>query len=292
MQKGDYCMKYYEINDKKQFGFSAIYLWTNTINSKVYVGQTQNFYERIRQYIRGNDKNRLIGKAFAKYGMGNFELEILEKNIPLDKLDEREQFWMDFYQSYNNKIGYNVCKEAGTTRGFHHSEESKRLMSEHHKEYYALHPESVLRGKDNPLYGTKMSEERKEALRQRNIGNQYAKGAKWRMSETTKLKISKAMKGKQNCLGRKLSQETKDKIAAANRNRVYSEETIKKMSDSQKGKCMVRVICVETNIVYDGIVLASQDTGVPYSGISHCCRGCQKTAGGYHWKYVDEITSC
>lgn len=286
-------MKYYEVNDKNKFGFSAIYLWTNQVNGKVYVGQTQNFYERMRQYIRGNDSGRVIGKAFAKYGMDNFIIDVLEKDVPLEMLDEREQYWMDYYESYNGDVGYNICREAGTTRGFHHSKETCERLSKQRKEYFATHPEAIKRGKDNPAYGRKMSEEKKEALRRRNIGNQYAKGAKWDMSEETKRKISAALKGKQNCLGRKLSQETRDKIAKANMGRVYSEESKAKMSESHKGKTMKMVMCVETGVVYDGIIKAVEDTGISFSAISHCCRGCQKTAGGYHWKYyVDEETSC
>lgn len=286
-------MKYYEVNDKNKFGFSAIYLWTNQVNGKLYVGQTQNFYVRIKQYVRGNDSDRVIGRAFAKYGIDNFTVDILERDIPIEKLDEREQYWMDYYKSYERNIGYNVCREAGTTRGFHHSEESREAMSKHRKEYFEAHPDAIKRGKDNPMYGRKMSEERKESLRHRNLGNQYAKGARWDMSEETKQKISAALKGNQNCLGRKLSQETKDKIAESNRRRVYSEETKAKISEANKGKSMKRIMCIETGVVYDGIVKAVELTGISYSAISHCCRGCQKTAGGYHWKYyVDEETSC
>ena len=112
-------------------------------------------------------------------------------------------------------------------------------------------------------------------------------------SEETKQKISAALKGNQNCLGRKLSQETKDKISESNRRRVYSEETKAKISKANKGKSMKRIMCVDTGVVYDGIVKAVESTGISYSAISHCCRGCQKTAGGYRWKYyVDEETSC
>lgn len=229
-------MNIYEINDKQKFSFSCIYLWKNLINGKLYVGQTQNFYQRAKQYQRGREKNRIIGKAINKYGFDNFDISILEKDIPLDKLDEREQYWMDYYQSYDLNIGYNICSEAGTTRGFKHSEETKRAISQYLKQFYIDHPEKIRYGKDNPVYGKHITPENSKKMSERLIGNQYAKGSHWVMSDETKGKISKALKGKQNCLGRKLSAETKAKIAEGNRGRIISEASRKKMSESHMGK--------------------------------------------------------
>ena len=42
-------MKIYEVlNDKQKFSFPCIYLWTNLVNNKVYIGQTQNLYQRMQ----------------------------------------------------------------------------------------------------------------------------------------------------------------------------------------------------------------------------------------------------
>lgn len=46
-----------------------------------------------------------------------------------------------------------------------------------------------------------------------------------------------------------------------------------------------KVMCVETGRVYASAAEASRKTGVSASGISACCRGSQKTSGGYTWKY-------
>ena len=46
-------MKIWEVNSKKRFNFGCIYLWTNLINGKHYVGQTVNFYQRIQRYKKG-----------------------------------------------------------------------------------------------------------------------------------------------------------------------------------------------------------------------------------------------
>ena len=49
-----------------------------------------------------------------------------------------------------------------------------------------------------------------------------------------------------------------------------------------------KVECVETGIIYESIKEAGIKTNTNQGGISNCCRGITKTAGGYHWKYVDE----
>lgn len=281
-------MKIIEVNSKEKFSFSCIYLLTNLVNQKKYVGQAQNCYTRMRQYLRGNDKHRLIGKALLKYGIDNFDLTLLETNLSLENLDQMEQYWMDYYQSYNLDIGYNVCKEAGTTRGYHHTESDKAKMSEIALKRFAEHPEYRLSGEKSPHYGKHPSKETREKMSASRMGNQNAKGKTWVMSEETKTKISNALKGKQNCLGRKLSEETKAKIAESNRNRVISEDSRKKMSESHKGKTTKKVMCVETGKVFNSITDASIFIGRDGSAISACCRGKQKTCGGYHWEYVNE----
>ena len=48
-----------------------------------------------------------------------------------------------------------------------------------------------------------------------------------------------------------------------------------------------KVRCIETGIVYPSASEASRQTGINQSGISRCRNGAYKTAGGYHWEYVD-----
>ena len=53
--------------------------------------------------------------------------------------------------------------------------------------------------------------------------------------------------------------------------------------------CSQKVLCVETGKIYSSQSLAAQDISLQSSaGISKCCTGERKTAGGYHWRYVTE----
>ena len=56
---------------------------------------------------------------------------------------------------------------------------------------------------------------------------------------------------------------------------------VKKIGLSQCKK----VVCIETEQVFDSVSKAEQELNIKH--ISDCCRGTRKTAGGYHWKYID-----
>lgn len=48
-----------------------------------------------------------------------------------------------------------------------------------------------------------------------------------------------------------------------------------------------RVRCIETNIIYESLRSAADQTGVDISSISRCCNGKRKTCGGFHWEFIE-----
>lgn len=92
-------------------GKMYVYLITNLINDKKYVGITNDYRRRWANHKNGNSKNMVIGQAIEKYGVKNFKFEIIEKNVPLDQIDEKEQYYIEYYQSHvSTNKGYNVSK--------------------------------------------------------------------------------------------------------------------------------------------------------------------------------------
>lgn len=88
----------------------GIYKITNQINGKCYIGQSIDIEKRWKQHISdAKNSNRkkcpYFHKALIKYGIENFKFEILEECL-IDKLNEREIYWIKFYNSYEN--GYNL----------------------------------------------------------------------------------------------------------------------------------------------------------------------------------------
>lgn len=90
-----------------------IYKYTNKINGKVYIGQTTEKLERrhYRHCVQHIDDGTYFHKALKKYGIDNFELEIIENSIPLSELDNREIYWIKQFDSYyTSGKGYNLTK--------------------------------------------------------------------------------------------------------------------------------------------------------------------------------------
>lgn len=91
-----------------------IYKITNTINNKIYVGQTTRTIEiRWKEHKKNIEalKHRLpLYKALDKYGVENFVVELLE-DCEDDKLNEREVYWIKKLESFGDK-GYN-CTVGG-----------------------------------------------------------------------------------------------------------------------------------------------------------------------------------
>ena len=91
---------YYQAQDER---LSGIYKITNLKNNLVYIGQTVNFGIRRREHW--SDKtNDDLHNDIQKLGREYFKFEIIEK-CDVDQLDEREKYWIEYYDSYN--MGYN-----------------------------------------------------------------------------------------------------------------------------------------------------------------------------------------
>ena len=90
--------------------YGRIYIIRNTINSKVYIGQTKvSLKLRFQNHLSAarNGKDYVIGKAIRKYGEENFYIELLEE-CTIEELNERERYWISYFNSTDNKFGYNI----------------------------------------------------------------------------------------------------------------------------------------------------------------------------------------
>ena len=85
-----------------------IYKISNLVNSKVYIGLTINpieyrFYQH--KYLAEKGVERTLYYAMRKYGIDKFYITLIEE-CDNSILKEREQYWIAYYDSYNN--GYNM----------------------------------------------------------------------------------------------------------------------------------------------------------------------------------------
>lgn len=93
-----------------------VYCYTNLINNKKYVGQTNNLKRRVKQhkddsFTNYNEAryNQLIHQAIRKYGLNNFKIDILEDNIPTELIDEKEKYYINKYNTIAPN-GYNLTE--------------------------------------------------------------------------------------------------------------------------------------------------------------------------------------
>lgn len=194
-----------------------IYIATNLLNKKQYVGQTtQNLNIRKR---RGY--NPYFQNAIEKHGE-SIVWEI-KGRYPLDRLDSEERSLIKSLNTlYPN--GYNF--ESGGHKNKTLSEETKEKMSIAQQKRPPISDET--RKKMSEVHkghthnrGRKLSNEHKAKLREIHLGNTYNSGRKH--SEETKRKISESLKGNKNGKGNYLR-------------RKHTEESKRKMSEAKKGK--------------------------------------------------------
>ena len=162
-----------------------IYKHENKINGKVYIGQTsQSLESRSGRNGRGYYHcHKIFAKEIEEYGWDNFTHEIIEEVDNKDVANEREKYWIKFYDSINPDKGYN--RETGGLSGYKQSEEvckerSQRYMGEGNPRYGKHCSEETKKkirnankykyiGEKNPMYGKTHTEEAREKIRQFNL---------------------------------------------------------------------------------------------------------------------------
>lgn len=108
---------------------SGIYCITNKINNKKYIGQSKNIFSRwgehYRTAISNSDRCSLIHKAINKYGIENFNFEILEL-CKTSKLDELEIQYIKLFKETGN-ILYNLT-DGGNVGAIMYGEENPNAI--------------------------------------------------------------------------------------------------------------------------------------------------------------------
>jgi len=238
-----------------------IYKITNLLNSKIYVGQKTihrgKLINSLNDLLQTNyyGSSKQLKKDVKLYGKETFKRELIENNIKTqDELNERESFWIQYFNATDESIGYNKSYDTPSFSGYKHTEESKKMMSEKKK------------GKNHPLFGKHISEESKQ-----------------KSSKSHK----ELYKNKENhpWFGKHHTEETKEKISEKNKGKIFSDEHRQKIGE--KSSKVVYQYSLEGNFIkeYKSVKEAAEMNNINRGNIANCCRNRYKTAGKYIWKY-------
>ena len=230
----------------------VIYVRPNLINGKKYVGQATNLKVRQSDWkcLTKKYAGAAINNAREKYGIEAFGFEILKE------CDDKElDYWEKYYiKELNTKApyGYNLTDGGETIRGYTHTEETRKKLSECHK-------------------GKHRSEETKIKISKGNKGK--------KLSDETIKKLSEANKGEKNPnYGKHWSEEHKKKIS----------EALKGIFNTKCSKPVLQIDKNTNEIIkeFPSIMEINRQLGYSQGHISDCCLGKRKTHKGFIWKYA------
>ena len=201
-----------------------IYIGTNTVNSKQYVGQSINdpHKDRIKAHKLANGKTRLFHRAIRKYGFENFTWKVIHyPGASQEALNAIEQ-WQIAKRNTLSPDRYNLT--TGGNQGGSPSSETRAKLSK------------ALKGKPSHNKGRIHSAETRAKMSEARKGKPAPNKGK-RLSAKHRAKMSKAHKGKT------LSAEHRAKMSKANKGeknpnygKTPSAESRAKMSKAHKGE--------------------------------------------------------
>ena len=238
----------------------CVYIHINRINNKSYIGQAKGDPKR-RWGKQGKNyfSSTLFYKAIQKYGWDNFEHIILFDSLTSEEANRIEFLLIELFELRNPLYGYNI-REGGKNSAISNITREKlrranlgKTLSKETKDKIS----KSMEGENNPFYGKHHNEESIAKMRGSRPSVQNERNPMY---------------------GRKHTESTKEKIRQRKIGTKQKQETIKLKSKP--------VRCIETGIEYSSSREAERQTKINNACISDCCRGKQKTAGGYHWEYV------
>lgn len=230
----------------------GIYKVTNKINKKMYVGQSKNIEQRLRDHkLVCREKNILLKRALQKYGVENFEYEVIEE-CELNELDEKEIYWIKKLEPE-----YNLDSGGSGSPNHKVTSEVRKILKQRGKEFWNnLNEETknkiITQNLKGPKVGHLVSEETREKLRQHNLGKKQSK-------ETIE-------KRKQTMIEKK-----KNGYVQTN------------------GNHRKKVICIETGEIFESLKEAEDKYNL--STLCGHLKGRYETCKGNHYKYYKDNSS-
>lgn len=175
-----------------------VYLITNMINDKKYVGVTcRRYQERYKEHLSAasSGSNLLLHNAMRKYGVENFKVSLVAADVPEDRICAAEQHYVKVYNTfYQTGHGYNMTEGGGGMCGYHHTQATRLKLSQSHK-------------------GHKFTLERNKKIKDAMTGRNYLPEWRAALSDARKGRFTKA---ENPFYGKQHTKVTKNRVSVAN----------------------------------------------------------------------------
>ena len=263
-------MDWNEYSDKSK---GYIYCITNEIDGRLYIGQTKDPYKRWNRHLGYARHQNYKSKGdlyldMGRLGADNFSFKVID-TCEHAEMDEREKFWIRKLNSLAPN-GYNLLR-GGVT----------------------------LRGKDNPFWRHKHTQETKKKISIKNTG---------RVWTDEQRELAKKRNSGENApfYGRHHTPESIAKLVRSNTERGHYKRASEAMKGNDRWKYVKRkrvamismktgeVIREFTNAVEAGNFLKDQGLTKakhPNNIVTGVCSGNERSAAGYYWEYIEEDVS-
>ena len=254
----------------------CVYVHTNKINGKKYVGQTCRKPEERWKRGFGYIKSGHFYNAIKKYGWDNFEHNIVKNNLTKEEADELEEYYINKFDTLNDNKGYNL--RHGGSRG-RHSEKTLKKLSEAHIGIKRTN-ESIEKGRK------KIITSRGVPVLQYDTNGNLIK--KWDYKTKAAKELGILDTGIADCCSGRVKKA--GGYIWRNVDEPLTEEHLKwcntdgrqikrKIGQYTKDKKLIKV--------WDNGAEASRELNINGGHISSCCNNKRKTAGGYIWRFMD-----
>jgi group I intron endonuclease len=227
--------------------YGRIYKITNTINKKLYYGQTRQPPNRRWSQHKISAKNggkMILYNAMRLYGIDKFTFEVICECDTLEELNAKEIEYISKYNTlspngYNaGKGGDNYEKTPETCKKISESNMGRIITEEWRKNMSIARKgckisEETRKKMQAAQKGRIVSEETKEKLRKINIGKKQTEETIAK-KKAARVNVPWSEKKRESMVGRKNTKETKKKMSEAQKGRIISEEAKQKMREAKK----------------------------------------------------------
>lgn len=265
-----------------------IYVISNDINDHVYVGQTRRTIDqRWQQHISDSKKsNAVIYRAMRKYGVQHFSISEIEE-CPDEELNDREIYWIDYYNSYYN--GYNSTLGGQGAQTINYDAIIETFMTNHNitatakelniglstvRDVVRKHKIEYDKDRSLPKKIEMIDPETKQVIQTFSSINEASLYNENWQRETIRDAVSGRRKSVYGYFWKEIGS-----------NKTFDDHCYKHSRKiAQKDKKTLAVITT-----FDSIQAANRAMGKPenHKSISNMLNGRAKTALGYVWEYID-----